>query len=374
MIRTSTILIGIAGMSVVAAACSQPGPVIGGPDAAVASGGSTGSGGAVGSGGAALGSGGSTEGSGGAAAGTGGASSGSGGDAAGSGGSSAGSGGSGTGSGGSSSGSGGASSGSGGATTATGGRAATGGASASGGAGGGSLGGAGGTLSVASIVGDFDGFLWGVNCSGPGAALDCDIFEENGTSCPNRTAAWPMRGAFRRVVKRVGGTTGVTYWVNFQVRGVVGAKYYSGGMRRSATYNNGEAGNDGWHAGGMPTETLYNTYEIHVDPPVAGQPNVYYLNSFPTASGYERHETYVMKYSAKFAVTGGGMITFVVHDSNCLGQKNCGPTPGTECRAPRTIDLTGLSPQPPASFTQPYMTTFGTPQWLFFDVQSITLQ
>jgi hypothetical protein len=42
----------------------------------------------------------------------------------------------------------------------------------------------------------------------------------------------------------------------------------------------------------------------------------------------------------------------------------------------RTIDLSGLSPQPPASFHQPPTNQIGNmtyyPQWLFFDVKTIT--
>jgi hypothetical protein len=82
-----------------------------------------------------------------------------------------------------------------------------------------------------------------------------------------------------------------------------------------------------------------------------------------------------MKFSAKFAVLGGGTIRMVIHDSNCLGQQNCGQTVTGQmvCSAPRTIDLAGMSPQPPATFMQPYKQADGhSPQWLFFDVTSIT--
>jgi hypothetical protein len=82
-----------------------------------------------------------------------------------------------------------------------------------------------------------------------------------------------------------------------------------------------------------------------------------------------------MMFSASFAVLGGGTISLVVHDSNCLGQQNCGQTVEGQavCSAPRTVSLTGMSPPPPTSFTQPYNQGAGLyPQWLFIDVQSVT--
>jgi hypothetical protein len=160
-------------------------------------------------------------------------------------------------------------------------------------------------------------------------------------------------------------------------------------MRASSTTppTSPETTNDGWYVGGTPTDSKWNTYEIHVNPPVAGSnalsgtDDVYYLNAFPSVSGgldswCEMHETFPMKYTASFPVTGGGTIKLILHDSNCLGQMNCGgPNRQTTCANSRTIDLTGMSPQPtsPPSPTQPYKQSNGFyPQWLFFNVKSVT--
>jgi hypothetical protein len=237
---------------------------------------------------------------------------------------------------------------------------------------------------VASVVPTLDGYLWVGTCGvGSAAGLDCPIFDDN-NQCPNTTAAFPTQGAFKNFTHTVGGTTGTRYTINFEVRGVAGGKCYTGGTMRTPTLSldpEGTTGNDGWYVGGTPIASKWNTYEIHVTPPVPGaalsanNDNVYYLNAFPSTSAFcERHETFVMKYSASFPVLGGGSIKAVIHDSNCLGQQNCGgidsqPT----CATPRSVDLTGMSPQPvnPPS-AQPFSQNGFHPQWLLFDVKTVT--
>jgi hypothetical protein len=186
--------------------------------------------------------------------------------------------------------------------------------------------------------------------------------------------------------------------LNIEARGVTGGKNYNGGMRQSTAATFNQTANDGWHVGGAATPTLWNTYEIHVNPPVPGVPvttaatvpkctgcpaaggNVYYTNSIPNTDTI--HATYPVKFKASFPVMGGGTISLVIHDSNCLGQQNCGPdtAAGAMCvqpapNGPRTVDLSGMSPLPP-NFVQPYEQANNPipwhPQWLLFDVQSVT--
>jgi len=244
----------------------------------------------------------------------------------------------------------------------------------------GGAGGSGGSLDPNAIVPGFDGFYWEGTCNGASteAGRDCKLLDDT-MQCPNATSTTPfsMRGAFRRKTLTVAGTPGTKYMINFHVRGVTGGKFYTGGTLRATTYTDGPAGNDGWYEGGTPTDSKWNTYEIHVDPAVPGAKNVYYMNAFPTASGYDgRHETFVMKFNASFPVLGGGKITFVIHDSNCLGQQNCGQNLDSTCTAPRSVDLNGMSPA--ATFAQPVVNNVagGTwhPQWLYFDILSVVQQ
>jgi len=188
-----------------------------------------------------------------------------------------------------------------------------------------------------------------------------------------------MRGAFRRKTLTVAGTPGTKYMINFHVRGVAGGKFYTGGTIAAPTGYTESGPNNGWYEGGTPTDSKWNTYEIHVDPPVSGAKNVYYLNAFPTASMFDGlHETFYMKYNASFPVLGGGTMTLVIHDSNCLGQQNCGGNRDSDCTMPRTIDLSGMSPPPPSPFAQPRVNDVDGkqyhPQWLFFDVTSVVQQ
>lgn len=239
-------------------------------------------------------------------------------------------------------------------------------------------GGVSGGVTPAQIVPTLDGYLWVGTCSGAGAGLDCKLNDEQ-NQCPNSTSAtYANRGVLRKAEHVVGGDSATKYTINFEVRGIVGGKFYTGGKLRTTKYSPTEP-NDGWYEGGTPTDSKWNTWEIHVDPPVAGAPNVYYLNAFDTASKYDGwHGTFPMSFSASFPVMGGSKITLVIHDSNCLGQQNCGQTPESgqpSCDAPRSVDLSGMSPQP-TNFAQPYTQSNESlhPQWLFVDVKSVTTQ
>jgi len=243
-----------------------------------------------------------------------------------------------------------------------------------------------------------DGFLWVGTCGdATSTTKDCPVVNDTGTSCVTSTDFF-SEGAFKTHTHKVGGTVGAKYMITFEARGITGGKVYSNGMRQSTQAQFNQTGNDGWYAGGLPTNSKWNTYEIHVTPPVPGVPvnnqamtctgcpkppdNVYYTNSAnPGASSEDgTHETYPIKISASFPVLGGGTITLVIHDSNCLAQQNCGSNPlqSAMCDMPRTMDLAGLATQPPAGFVQPYTQAHNPnpwhPQWLLFDVKSVAQQ
>jgi hypothetical protein len=178
----------------------------------------------------------------------------------------------------------------------------------------------------------------------------------------------------------VGGTTGTRYTINFEVRGVVGTRCYTGGTISSTAVPNANGPNNAWYRGGRQyNDSIWNTYEIRVEPPVTGEPNVYFANAFGTeavnTSWCQKEATYEVRYMASFAVMGGGTIRFTIHDSNCQAQQNCGgDDTATTCNARRTINLADLSP--PGTFTQPPTNQIGantySPQWLYFDLKSVT--
>jgi hypothetical protein len=282
----------------------------------------------------------------------------------------------------------------GGATTSSGGAttAATGGATSAGG-------GTGATIDPKTIVPTFDGYFWVMQASTAGTATGANYpdFDASG-NCPNAAAAFATQGIFTNVVHKVGGTPGTQYTINFELRGVLGTECYTGGSTTAAGTTqptlaaNPEVSNNGWYMGGSPVPSKWNTYEVHVKPavgtthlnPADKTENIYYLNAFPQSpSGWCAKEgSFPMIYTASFPATGGGTITLVMHDSNCLTQQNCGPIgiSGTCAKAYRTVDITGM-PQPAtssvlASMTQPYKQVVGSstwyPQWALFAVRSVT--
>jgi hypothetical protein len=116
---------------------------------------------------------------------------------------------------------------------------------------------------------------------------------------------------------------------------------------------------------------------LHVDPAVPNEASAYYFNAAqPSPDWCQKESSYEVKYTASFKVLGGGTMKFTIHDSNCQAQQNCGSNEGSStCDSPRTnIDLSGMSPA--ATFKQAPTNVVGTktyyPQWLYFDVKSVT--
>jgi hypothetical protein len=266
----------------------------------------------------------------------------------------------------------GGSAGSGGTAGSSAGRGGTGGSAGSGGTAGS------GALTVASIVPDLVGFYWEGTCVGntdPGGR-NCPMFDK-GATCPTG-ATYDLQGVIRDKVFNVGGTPGQKYTVNIEVRGVIGGRCYTGGTRASTAAASDTGYNNWWYVGGAQyNNSWWNTYELHVTP-ATGDKDVYFLNAADNAGGSycEKEATYLVKYNASFKVVGGGQMKWTIHDSNCKAQQNCGPTASSTAPcAPRNVDLSGQSPQPPASFMQPPRTVLSTtyyPQWLWITATSVT--
>jgi hypothetical protein len=332
---------GLLGLLIFTTRCSsQNGP------GTTGSGGATESGGATGQGGASPGTGGGTAG----ATGTGGAATGAGGT------------------------------GSGGSTTGTGGKVTgTGGMTGAGGAGTG-----GAMLNINDIIPGFDGFYWEASPSGNTALSGTNYpFGPAAGGCP-QGATWATTGYINNKTMAVKGTTGQQYTVNFNVRGVVGTRCYTGGtpggMPLPAATPNPSGPNSTWYVGGTQfNDSIWNTMEIHVAPAVPNAANVYYANYFPNTSNWcQKEASYETRFSASFPVIGGGNLTFTIHDSNCRTLANCGQVENQatcDTSAARIIDMSGVNPAP-TNFTQPRTVSLGGTtyyvQWVWFDVTSVT--
>jgi hypothetical protein len=233
----------------------------------------------------------------------------------------------------------------------------------------------GGALDPATVVPGLDGWYWEIsttNGSNPGG--NNYWLTDNGQTCP-QNSDWAQAGVTREKTFKVMGTPGTKYTINFELRGAMGFRCYTGGtpttMQPSTT-----AANNGWYVGGQQyNNSIWNTYELDVqNPPVTGEANTYFLNGIPSTSNTcDQELTYEMRYTAKFVVMGDSTLRFSTHDTNCKAQQNCGPTPTASC-APRQIDLSGMSPA--ATITQPVANAVGGstyyPQWFYFDVKSVT--
>ena len=228
------------------------------------------------------------------------------------------------------------------------------------------------------------GFYWEDSCSGN--------FDPGGHNCwtDSQSTTCPSGGIDIDKTLTVKGTSGQKYTVNFEVRGVIGTRCYQGGTRPSTdTATIQDSGyNAWWYVGGTPynATSLWNTYELHVSPST-GDPSkdVYYFNSasstLTSGGDCEREASYLVKYTASFKVMGGGSLLFRVHDNNCKAQQNCGSdTNSSSACAARTVDLSGMVPQPPATSpaspakqppTNPFTKTYW-PQWMWITATSVT--
>src|SRR5204862_2020921 len=204
------------------------------------------------------------------------------------------------------------------------------------------------------------------------------------TSCPAGTA-WDNRGTIKSTTLQMHGTAGVAYTLNLEIRGVVGTRCYTGGTAPTGSLAAGgtpsaTATNSTWYAGGKQyNDSIWNTYEIHVSPSVAGQANVFYANAFGTdavnTSWCQKEATYQVSYMTKLPVMGDSTLTLTIHDTNCQAQQNCGGNDtSTVCDMMKSVSLSDLSP--PGTFAQPPTNSIGGktyyPQWLYFDVKSVT--
>jgi hypothetical protein len=230
-------------------------------------------------------------------------------------------------------------------------------------------GGAGGASSDTTIAGKLDGALITYPCGTGHSGFDCD-----NVGCSNGKVTHTQ-------TFQIGGDSGSTYNLTFRVRGIVEAYNYVGGTRdagdASITKNPDLFLRGGAAQPAGASGSDYDVYELDVSPAVPNSPNTYFLNSVtnaenPHTSGTTLHLSFAIDYTKTIPVMGGGTITVKQYDSNCKSVMNCGPVAGNSCAAPRKIDLSGASPAP-SSFTQPYqMPTGAYPQWLFFDVTSVT--
>jgi len=231
----------------------------------------------------------------------------------------------------------------------------------------------GGGLSAADIVPDLQGYYWEGTCAGSIAV--------EGHNCPmsDSNPSCPSNGVNREKTVMVKGVSGQVYTINFEVRGVIGTRCYTGGTRAASDPLNENGTNNWWYVGGTYANPTgwWNTYELHVNPSAtktSGE-DVYYFNGSGVQGGNdcEREATYLVKYNASFKAKGGSTLTFKIHDQNCKGQQNCGSNPdGNSACAPRSVDLAGAAAKLPANFTQPPANSTYKPQWMLIGVTSIT--
>lgn len=168
-------------------------------------------------------------------------------------------------------------------------------------------------------------------------------------ACPNQTAPlFEDRGRRFAEVFELGGDPLRRYDLTLTVNGIVEAKRYENGFRRSegnpADVNQAK-GTDTLYVGGTPTISDFNVLKISVfargyDPLSHDVPLQYfYLNSLPASPAVESRATVPVGFSFTIAgIAGDSVVEFLTQDSNCRTVNNCGPGEnGAACPAPRLV-------------------------------------
>jgi hypothetical protein len=174
------------------------------------------------------------------------------------------------------------------------------------------------------------------------------------------------------------GTPGQQYTVHYAVRGALALRCYEGGTPMATTPD--AAGiNESLYSGGMPSgDSTVNTIELAVSPAVETEAaNNYFLNGIPSDSAMcDTGITYDVGYEGSFVIMGDSKVTLTAMFPDCTALQNCGAD-AASC-APRTVNVDDVEVR--ASSPQPVNDVFFIndeqvdlyPQWLVFDIQSIT--
>jgi len=196
------------------------------------------------------------------------------------------------------------------------------------------------------------------------------------TGCPNSPPVTKQRGAFKNKTLAVKGTTGNP--VHYQFRGprsCGNACLYGGTPAAAALSSNSETIQITAVRWWSPTDSKWNTYRF-TSACGPGAANVYYLNAFPTRHrDGARARNLPDEVHGSFPVMGGGTIKFS-HPRLELSRPartGGGPDSQPSCASPRKNRRFGYAQ---IDLHQPVTNVYGSttfyPQWLLFDVTSVT--
>lgn len=198
---------------------------------------------------------------------------------------------------------------------------------------------------------------------------------EPDAECPTG-ADWATSGLTVSKEFQAMGTPGQQYTINFELRGALSLRCYADGTPTGMVPD--AAGvNQAFYVGGQQFgDSPVNTVELAVSPMVPeATASTYFLNGIPSTSDMcDTGITYEVAYQASFVIMGDSVVTLSTHASDCAALQNCGADPtGAGCD-PRIVNVDGVEVR--ASPSQPIFDYVNGmelyPQWLVFDIQSIT--
>jgi hypothetical protein len=227
-----------------------------------------------------------------------------------------------------------------------------------------------------TLLPGLNGLFWAFRTTNPEDPGDFKYLLTNpDEECPTGDS-WATSGVTVSKEYQAMGNPGQKYTVNFELRGALGLRCYTDGTPSGMTADPTGI-NEAFYVGGQQFgDSFLNTVELAVTPAVADEAtSTYFLNGIPSTSDMcDAELTYDVQYKASFVIMGDSTITLSTHASDCHALQNCGADPAGAGCDPRIIDVEGV--QVKASPMQPIFDYLGGaefyPQWLVFDIQSIT--
>ena len=186
----------------------------------------------------------------------------------------------------------------------------------------------------------------------------------NSSLCPNGNAAsFEDRGDVILQTFPVGGVPGQHYKVTFTFNAIAAAKVYQDGTRdqgNALPVDFQSVISDTFYRDGSPVVSNAEPWKLTVFDENGAEARHFYMNSFPPTSLNpnffgESDRTYLLSYTKSIVVIGGGKVSYLIADSNCQVNDNCGPgqVQNNDCRAPRNIPNEPADTMLPAQYMHP---------------------
>jgi hypothetical protein len=173
-----------------------------------------------------------------------------------------------------------------------------------------------GPVDLTEVAEPLNGLVILLPCQG-GTGEVCQT-NQAGQGCPSNADLFQDGVRTTNEEVTIGGDPGTNYEITLRFQGIVENRTYINGMDQSTMQS------DGFYSGGAPQPGTgdYNIYALRAASPQKD----YFLNAIGNTS-FNRHQAFVVDYTATIVMTGGSSLTAIAQDTNCSAIRNCTDAP-----------------------------------------------